>query len=292
MESLKKLSVIIVTYNCLEQIIDCIDSIIKYNDIGEELEIIVVDNSPDDEIFHYLKKEYPNVITIKSKNDGFGAGNNKGYRISQGEYLLFLNPDTILVEPIFKYSISKFKTDDSLGIFGVQLVDRNMKENSSFDIRMCYGILNKILIKVCRKFQIFLPSIMYPSGADLFIRRSDFSDCGMFDDKLFLYGEESDICYRINNLGKAVGYFKEKKIIHLQGQSTGSNFGKKFKLMLNSEKYLCEKHDLNYLNLVKREIRYFRFKKMVSRKEDNVLVDKIIEILDSEIKTTKHKFGL
>ena len=101
-----ELSVIIVSYKNLEIIVDCLNSIYKNNDIGNYLEVIVVDNSPEDNIYNYVADNFENVRIIKNQNKGFGEGNNKGACIARGKYLLFLNPDTILVEPIFGFAIN------------------------------------------------------------------------------------------------------------------------------------------------------------------------------------------
>src|SRR5699024_9212479 len=117
------LSIVIVTYKKLDIVINCLDSIEKYNDIGKQLEVIVVDNSPDNTIVKFINNEYPDVKTIKSANNGFGAGNNTGFKASSGKYTLFLNPDTILIESIFEFAIRKFEENPKLGIFGLKLLD-------------------------------------------------------------------------------------------------------------------------------------------------------------------------
>ena len=84
------LSVIIVSYLHYDILSECLDSIKKYNDIGDELEVIVSDNSPSSNIINQLKSNYPWVKTCKNQNKGFGAGNNRGIGISTGKYILFL----------------------------------------------------------------------------------------------------------------------------------------------------------------------------------------------------------
>ena len=116
MKHMKKLSVIIVSYNGSDILYDCLKSIEKYNDLGEELEVIVSDNSPDTKVVEMVRKNFPTVIAVHNeKNGGFGYGNNRGAEISEGQFLLFLNPDTILIEPIFKYCVEKFETKDERG---------------------------------------------------------------------------------------------------------------------------------------------------------------------------------
>ena len=108
-----KISVIIVAYKSGDILVKCLDSIAKYNDIEDELEVIVVDNSPEDERIErdLAKSQYKNYRYIPSDNRGFGAGNNQGVDISTGEILAFLNPDIILIEPIFKKVWEKFQKE-------------------------------------------------------------------------------------------------------------------------------------------------------------------------------------
>ncbi|MFQ6990128.1 MAG: glycosyltransferase family 2 protein [Faecalibacterium prausnitzii] len=93
-------SVIVVTYNNREELDDCINSIFQMNDIGKRLEVIVVDNSPNDLVKIRVSK-YEKVKYVRNIENGFGKGNNIGYKESIGDLLIFLNPDTILIEPIF-----------------------------------------------------------------------------------------------------------------------------------------------------------------------------------------------
>ena len=92
---MKILSIIIVTFNNFIVVKECIESIFKYNDINELLEVIVVDNSTQISITQDIKELWPNVKCIKnSKNGGFGKGNNIGEKIACGENIAFINPDT------------------------------------------------------------------------------------------------------------------------------------------------------------------------------------------------------
>ena len=78
-----KLSIIIVSYNNLNVLLDCLNSVEKMNDISDQQEVIVVEQSPSDEIYTYLKKNMPQIQTIRAENKGFGAGNNRGVEIAQ-----------------------------------------------------------------------------------------------------------------------------------------------------------------------------------------------------------------
>ena len=210
-----KFSVIIVAYNCYDLIRDCLDSIEKYNDIGDELEIIVVDNGSDGTWQRI--KQTDNLKCIKADNKGFGAGNNRGFEIARGEYILFLNPDTLLIEPVFKFAIDKFEKNPKVGWFGVQLLDAQKKKNASFDFRMKGGLLLTQVAKLFQNLNIFIPSVMFTGGADIFIRNEVFADAGRFDENIFMYCEEEDLTRRVHNLGFTTSYYKSKKIIHFEG---------------------------------------------------------------------------
>ena len=142
-----KISVIIVAYKSANILKRCLDSIAKYNDLGDELEVIVVDNSPEgfrvqSEI---EKSNYKNFKYIAADNKGFGAGNNIGAKVAGGEILAFLNPDIILIEPIFKGIYQEFLQDSKVEMLGVKLLYEDMKIGFSF----YYDYLGKYNINYC-----------------------------------------------------------------------------------------------------------------------------------------------
>ena len=154
-------SIVIVSYNNLEIVVDCLDSIYKFNDIGGRLEIIVVDNSPEDNIYNYCKENYKEIKVIKNTNNGFGEGNNRGASISTGKYLLFLNPDTQLIEPIFQFSIEQFEKNDDLGLFGLKLIDINFMNNMSYFFLDRHGFINGQIIKMLNFLNIYFNVLFY-----------------------------------------------------------------------------------------------------------------------------------
>ena len=103
----KRVSVIIVTYNSEKHIYDCLSSIYRYNDIGDLLEVIIVDNNScnKDLMFESINRLYPQTKLIDNpKNGGYGQGNNMGVKNSLGDIILIMNPDVRMVEPLFKKS--------------------------------------------------------------------------------------------------------------------------------------------------------------------------------------------
>lgn len=231
---MKKLSVIIVSYNNLKLIKECLDSVKKFNDIGDSLEVIVVEQSPIDEIFETISKEYDWVKCVRNSNQGYGGGNNVGVRNATGEYLLFLNPDTLLIEPVFGYILSKYEEDKSLGICGCRLLDGEGNFAQSFFWKDSISNVKGIIWRFLDKMNVFIPGKMYITGADIFVPRKVFEDAGWFDENLFMYCEETDICNRVEKQGLKTKYFPEKKIIHLEGKTTEDNYIKKEILKLKS----------------------------------------------------------
>jgi hypothetical protein len=252
-------SIIIVSYKNLEVLVECIDSIYKFNDIGKRLEVIVVDNSPDNKVYDYVNSNYNNVIILKNENRGFGEANNVGANIAKGEFLLFLNPDTILIEPIFKFAINTFAENPKLTLFGVKLVNKDLEWNMSYYFIDKHDFLSGQIIRFLNKYNIFLNYNMYISGANIFIRKLDFYKAGMFDEKIFMYYEEPDLIKRVKNLGGKIDYFKSKKIIHLEGQTVGCNEDA-LKRRLESARYYSKKYNLKFINQLRSEIRYNKIK--------------------------------
>lgn len=269
----KILSVIIVSFQNIKILEDCIQSILLYNDLGKNLEIIVSDNSLDTHLYNYISNKYTNIKICKNDNKGFGAGNNRGVEISSGKYLLFLNPDTIIVEPIFKFAVEKFENNKDLALFGMQLIDKTGKESGSFCTYDKYDIFTCIWDRHYRKIGKFIDGKMFICGADMFVRRSSFTEAGGFDENIFMYKEEADLIKRIKiySDAKKIAYFKEKKIIHLEGgteKKGENNIEQRLKVakrLTDSDKYYAEKWGLNFNKIIKSRIKCCRIKKFIFR---------------------------
>jgi GT2 family glycosyltransferase len=226
MPKLLTLSVIIVTYRSSSVIVPCLQSIQKFNDIGNHLQVTVVDNSPTGDLTYELVcNEFPWVQAVRNpKNGGYGQGNNVGARLSAGEYLLFLNPDTEFIEPLFEFAISAFESDSRLAVFGVQLLTADHTRSPSFFLRHQY--VTKYPHGISRLISLmghFNARTMTCLGAAVFIRRDVFQRIGYFDEELFLGYEESDVWNRIDMLSEGWHgcFFWQRHLIHLGGSSQG-----------------------------------------------------------------------
>lgn len=259
------LSIIIVNYHSFSYVKNCVDSIYRYNDIAEGLEVIIVDNSEDKKEYEQLMSIIDKVNIVNNTNKGFGAGNNKGVACASGKYLLFLNPDTELIEPVFRDAISIFEGNSNLGAFGFKLVDKDLKPNVSCAMRMTMGFWRTMLSNILVKFGFFIPKIMFTSGADLFIRKEAFDNVKGFDENIFMYCEEADILNRINNIGYSNAFFKNHSIVHYEGKTQKNDYSRTYYNMLKSKIYYCNKYGYNIKMELKKELRYCKMKLGVFR---------------------------
>ena len=291
---MKKFSVIIVSYNNIQLLRDCLNSLKKFNDIGNDLEIIVSDNSPNFELYNAISREYEDIKIIKNENKGYGYGNNRGYDISEGEYLLFLNPDTVLIEPIFQFAIERFEKDKNLALFGVKLISPDMRDNESFFLMDSYGIKASVSHKFHKAFGNYKDNRMFISGADLFVRRQSFEEAGRFDENIFMYKEEPDLIKRIKLYTKAkkTAYFKDKKLIHLEGGTEDLGSEKALIMaerLMDTDIYYCKKWNYDLNKLLKARIRLAGMKKLIYtllfKKEKAETADKLIRLYKSNLKT-------
>ena len=218
---MKRLSIIIVTYKSEKDIYDCLASIWEYSDLRkEELEVIVVDNSPQSEpLFSKLRELYGDeVVLIKNThNGGYGQGNNVGIRHATAPVCMIMNPDVRLAEPVFSTVVKAFDDDPELCLYGIkQMLSEGVVSPKSFVCtRMMNGYAYTLMDAVCNRLNLFLPSLMYFQGSCFFLNKAKFEQAGMFDEQIFMYGEEDDITYRIRKqFGNRLKYNPRLRYIH------------------------------------------------------------------------------
>lgn len=223
MRRMKKLSVIIVTYNSEKDIYDCLNSIYSHCDIPvDELEVIVVDNNSKeaDIMFETIRKEHGNnVVLIKnSENGGYGQGNNVGIKHASAPIILIMNPDVRLTSASFQTVLDHFEKDCKLSMYGMkQLLDDGSVSMNTFNCsNLMNGYLGTLLTGLCNRRDIYIPRWMYFSGSCFYIRKSMFEAIGLFDESIFMYGEENDIHHRMKTkFGAHFFYNKNIKYQHL-----------------------------------------------------------------------------
>lgn len=231
-----KLSVIIVNYNVEYFIDQCLNSV-KKSVTNHPFEIIVIDNASIDGSVELLKEKYPEYnLIFNQDNLGFSKANNQGIEISQGEYVLLLNPDTVVEESTFDKVINFMDQHPKAGGLGVRMIDGKgrflpeSKRGLPAPLVAFYKIfgLSRIFPKSKRFSQYHLGhlsefetnKIDVLSGAFMLMRKEALNKVGNLDEHFFMYGEDIDLSYRIQKGGFDNYYFPETTIIHYKGEST------------------------------------------------------------------------
>lgn len=228
-----KVSVVIVSYNALYFLEQCLHSVLAaLQDI--EGEIIVVDNASPEKPIEKIRSKFPTVQFVESPvNLGFGKANNLGVEMAKGEFVLILNPDTLIPENLFEKILpfAEFKTD--LGALGVRLIDANGKfhPESKRNIPTLQNTFGKLFgyLLPTKKFKSYYKTEVgeyeiAPAeilvGAFMLMRKSVYQKVGGFDEAYFMYGEDIDLSYTLILNGFANYYFGESTVIHYKGEST------------------------------------------------------------------------
>jgi len=252
-----KLSIIIVSWNVKEGLVNCLRSIQK-NRPCEQFEVIVVDNASTDNATEMVKRDFPETILVSnSKNRGFAAANNQGIKRSQGKYLLFLNPDTIIHADSLDVLVKFMDDNSNVGACGPKLLNADgTTQPSARHFPTFRGALYRhTFLRFLRIFrseykkwlmkdfehdrQMDVDQLM---GSALMVRRSAIEQAGDMDESFFMYYEEVDLCYRIKKAGWRIVFVPEAVITHLGGQSTGRIPARKRIMMLTSMLIFFRKH--------------------------------------------------
>lgn len=229
------LSIIIVNWNTKDYISDCINSIYK-NLKGHSFEVIVIDNASIDDSSSIISSNFPEVILINNKeNVGFSLANNKGIEASSGDYLLFLNPDTLILNDFYDEVMNFMTNHPKIGILGLKLLWPD------FTLQVSTAPNPSLLLEVLMAFRLrlILPKKMRAnlfygefwdhsttkkvgnvSGAAMFTRRSAINQVGAWSNNFFIYGEDKEFCYRMEKNGWEVWFLSTISIIHYGGTST------------------------------------------------------------------------
>lgn len=232
-----KISVIIVNYNVKYFLEVCLHSVLRATN-GFDAEVIVVDNNSTDGSMQMVAEKFPSVIRIENKdNAGFGKANNQGVAIAKGEYILFLNPDTVMPEDFFTKTIGYMDAHPEAGSIGPKLLDG--KGQFAPDGKKSFPSLSVAIFKTTGINKVFSKSPYFNkyyavhigddetaavdvlSGCCMLVRTAVLPKIGgAFDEDYFMYCEDVDLSYRIQKAGYQNIYFPEATLIHYKGEST------------------------------------------------------------------------
>lgn len=237
-----KLSVIIVNYNVKYYLDQCIRSVLRaFEEMNTPAEIIVVDNHSADGSVDYLEQRYPQKLfpmvrfVRSAHNLGFARANNIAIRQSRGEYVLLLNPDTIVGEDALKASVDFMDVHEDAGAVGVRMLGaqgrRAMESRRGLPTPMVsffkmLGFCNRWPHhRLFGKYYMgYLPwdepsQIEVVSGAYCMLRHKALDEVGLLDEDFFMYGEDIDLSYRVLK-GGYHNYYLPVDILHYKGEST------------------------------------------------------------------------
>ncbi|MBA3648558.1 MAG: glycosyltransferase [Chitinophagales bacterium] len=253
-----RLSVIIVNYNVkffLEQALLSVKKAAK--DISSE--ILVVDNSSVDGSVEMVRKKFPEVFLIENKeNAGFAKANNQAIERSKGEFILLLNPDTVVEEDTFLKCLHFMDEHSATGALGVKMLDGKgnfLRESKrSFptpEVAFYKAFGLSVLFPRSKLFARYhlghLPEnktseVEVLSGAFMFIRKAALNKAGLLDEDFFMYGEDIDLSYRIVKAGYKNFYVADTRIIHYKGESTRKGTMNYVRLFYQAMIIFAQKH--------------------------------------------------
>lgn len=237
-----RLSIIIVNYNVKAFLEQCLYSVRAAArgagfTIGEELEVMVIDNASTDGSRDYLPSRFPEVqFEWMDENLGFGKANNRGLRTALGENILFLNPDTLLQEDTIRVCLQWLDTHPVCGALGVRMIDgsgRFLPESKrgfptvSASFFKLTGMSSRF--STSKLFAAYYAGHLSPhqnqvvevlAGAFMMVRKTVIEKTGGFDEAFFMYAEDIDLSFRIQQAGYENHYLADTRILHFKGESS------------------------------------------------------------------------
>ena len=259
------LSVVIVGYNVKYFLEQCLSSLKKSIDglsfPGGSTEVFIIDNASSDGSPDFLEPLFPDFHFIRNtENSGFAKANNLVIPRCNGEFILFLNPDTILAEDSLDICISFFRNHADAGAVGVRMIDgggRFLKES-----KRGFPYPSTSFFKMTGFARLFPHSKIFSSyylghldedniqvvdvlsGAFMMIKKTVLNKTGGFDEQFFMYAEDIDLSYRINQAGFRNYYLPATTIIHFKGESTQKD-SRYVKMFYTAMQLFIKKHFSN-----------------------------------------------
>lgn len=230
-----KLSIVILSYNTPDLIKNCIASLEEFykEDLGKNIEVIIVDNKSEKENFERIEKfakskKFINFIA-NNENAGFGKGCNLGASKSKAEYVLFLNSDTEVLDSNLLHMSDFLDKNHDIGILGGKIL--NPDKSSQKSAGKFYNLINfLIMIMGGEKFGLLRSSpektqrVDWVSGAFMMVNKKLFNLIGGFDENIFMYMEDMEISYRAKKKRIETYFYPDSKVIHKEYGSSNRSF--------------------------------------------------------------------
>jgi hypothetical protein len=250
------LSIIIVNWNTGRLLTDCIQSIqdTYLSEQSSQTEILVIDNGSTDHSLAQAVDCFPGIRVIPNQlNLGFGPANNLAAQSAHGEYLLLLNPDTIVQPGAIHALLDYLQSHPKIGLVGPKLIN----PDGTFQLsifraptlsREAWRLFHLDRIYPYNAYPVDVLASQEPQPVDilqgtcLFMPRELFLLVGMFDEQFFMYSEEVDLCTRIRSTGWPIHWVPQAKVMHLAGQSTRLVADKMFLMLYRNKVAYFRKH--------------------------------------------------
>jgi N-acetylglucosaminyl-diphospho-decaprenol L-rhamnosyltransferase len=231
------LSIIIVNWNSVNYLKECLQSILRETK-GINFEIIVVDNASYDGSAEMIGAEFPEVKFVQSnENGGFAKANNLGFKNSSGRNLIFLNPDTRVIGSAIGDMLDFLNSRPDAGVVGCTLLYSDLSVqlhsvqpyptviNQALDIdylKKKWPHWNLWRLKALNQEHGQPEKVEVVPGACLMIKREVFQEVGLFSEDYFMYAEDIDLCYKVNRTNRKVFFIKGAKVVH-HGSASSRN---------------------------------------------------------------------
>ncbi|MGA2092320.1 MAG: glycosyltransferase family 2 protein [Sedimentisphaerales bacterium] len=228
-------SIIIVNWNTKDRLKECLCSIYEQN-VRCTYEVIVVDNASSDGSIEMVKREFPRVILVENQeNKGFAAANNIGINAAKGRYYLLLNSDTVVLGNVIDEVVSFADSESRVAVVGCRVLnpDRTLQPTCFMFPSLLNMILSSIYLYKLFPRSRFLGreqmtwwnrddtrEVEVVTGCFMLVRRQAVEEVGVLDERFFMYGEETDWCYRFKQAGWKVVFAPVGQIIHFGGASS------------------------------------------------------------------------
>jgi len=252
------LSIITVSYNTRELLRGCLDSVFSSLAARLNYEVIVVDNASEDGSVAMIRDTFPRVRLIENReNRGFAASNNQALEQSRGQYVLLLNPDTVVMDGALESLMRLLEERRDVGVAGPRLV---FPDGSFQHSAFTFPTLPMILLDFFPLHHRLLdsrvngryPRVLYergepfpidhPLGAAMMVRRAVIDEVGFLDEGYFMYCEEIDWCMRIKGSGWGVFCVPQAEIVHYAGESTRQHWNEMYVELHRSRYRLYGQH--------------------------------------------------
>lgn len=222
------ISIIIVNWNTGDLLYNCVKSIVEET-LETKYEIIIVDNDSKDNSCNNIEEDFNNVkIIYSNENLGFSKGNNLGIKEAKGDYILLLNPDTLILNNAIDKAFKKIKEYNSKKLLmGIRLLngDRTLQLSSCKFFNMTNSIFSSYVFSKDEHYKTHESD--WVMGAFMLINKDFYNEVGGLNEEYFMYSEDMELCYKVKKNGGKVIFYSEAEIVHLYNQSGKNKFNKK-----------------------------------------------------------------